>query len=207
MNAGAWIIELINLDIILITIGLAWLGALLGAFMGNAMGGYCRHLGVLIAATVPSGFAGVLAFILVVGLPPDNAEFSQAAWYFIEILFILFGPWLIIQQMRDEAYCEECKQSYEELGRLWGGVDSTPETIRLALSSDSWNEALVGKDKQQAAGGSIELTGQFCSTCRDAIIDATYIAGDGESKALFFSAFAPGGELEELKRQFKPNAE
>ena len=201
---GFWlamkIAGLIHLDFILLTVFLVWMGAIIGATSGSAMGGHCRNMVAAFFATLPAGLLGLL---LALGIAdhytPGRSDLFNA-WTIAEAFFIAGTPLFVLHVMRDKKYCESCRKAYGENKTLWTSADHPADTVLSRLNAKSWEPPLAAGAKPDGTRDSVAVTADVCPTCFDAVVHANCTRIDGKKKEerLVYSDFWPGEQFKAL---------
>jgi len=198
---GFWlamkIAGLIHLDFILLTVFLVWMGAVVGAMSGSAMGGHCRNMIAAFFATLPAGLLGLLLALGIAGhYTPGRTDLFNA-WTVAEALFIAGTPLFVLHVMRDKKFCEACKKSYDENKALWASADHPPEAIASRLVSKLWDPPLVAGAKPDGKRDHVAVTADVCPGCSDAVVCATHtkVGEKKKEERLIYSDFWPGDQF------------
>lgn len=192
-----YVISLIHVDIIILTIGIIWGAALLGATIGNALGGTCRNMIALSFALVPLTL--VCLFWAAIFFGSDTGDFTSTGWNMIEAVFILITPVIVFFQLKGECYCEKCQCSYESKDKLWYAAAPPYEGILHDLSARQWNAGPCPVEKPSKEENILKIDAEFCPKCNDAVLHAYFKRPTESNEVLIFSEFIEGNVFAPLR--------
>ncbi|WP_163337878.1 hypothetical protein [Desulfopila sp. IMCC35008] len=190
IELALYIIGLINVDIIILTIGIIWCAGIAGASLGNSLGGTCRNMIALSFALVPLTL--VCLFWAAIFFGSDTGDFTSTGWNMIEAVFILAMPVIVFFHLKGEYYCEKCLCSYDIKDKLWYAAAPPYEEILHDLSARQWNAGPCPEEKPSKEENILKITAEHCPKCNDSVLHAYFKKPTESSEVLIFSEFIEG---------------
>lgn len=190
------IARLIHVDFILLTVFLVWMGAIMGAASGSALGGHCRNMLAAFFAVLPATILGVL---LAAGIASGSGEdLRNSVWSIFEALGIACTPWFVLNTLSKKTFCEKCGKPYDDDKTLWISGDHEPAAVMALLGGRSWDPPLAPGAKPGDKQRAVTITAHVCPGCYDAIVNVTHRTVADKDGRVVYSDFWPGEHFKKL---------